>query len=207
MNTNPVSQRGGAQIGWVSASWPFASIQIAPSSLTVSALGKYAFAPSEVHAIEPIGAIPVLTTGIRIHHTRPDYPEKIVFYSMGSRDRLLQAASAAGFPVGEPSFVESKRGFPVRVSAIVVFVLLWNGLFLIDRGGNPFSTPSNPGLGSLLALALGLVVATFTPRSSRLQEFIMREGHDVGEIRGFLRLLQVVTGVLALTTLVSLWGH
>ena len=103
MNMSPVTQRGGAQVGWLSASWPFASIQIAPESLTVNALGKYSFSPAEVHAIEPIGSIPVLTTGIRIHHTRPDYPEKIVFYSMGSRESLLHAAGAAGFPVGEPT--------------------------------------------------------------------------------------------------------
>lgn len=95
--------------------------------------------PAEVHAIESVGSIPVLTTGIRIHHTRPDYPEKIVFYSMGSRESLLQAAGAAGFPVGKPT-LQAKRGFPVRVSAIVVFVLMWNALFLLDRGGNPLNT-------------------------------------------------------------------
>ena len=43
MNMSPVTQRGGAQVGWLSAPWPFASIQIAPESLTVNALGKYSF--------------------------------------------------------------------------------------------------------------------------------------------------------------------
>ncbi len=203
MATSSVSQRGGAQVGWLSASWPLASIQIAPGSLTVSALGRYTFAPAEVHAIEPVGSIPVLTTGIRIHHTRPDYPEKIVFYSMGGRDSLLRAAGAAGFAVGEPS-LQIKRGFPVRVSAIVVFVLLWNALVLLDRGGNPLNTSGTLGPYSFLALALACAVATLTPRSVRLQELILRDGHDVGEIRGFLRLLQVITGFLALTTLYPL---
>lgn len=203
MATSSVSQRGGAQVGWLSAPWPLASIQIAPGSLTVSALGRYTFAPAEVHAIEPVGSIPVLTTGIRIHHTRPDYPEKIVFYSMGSRECLLQASGAAGFPVGKPT-LQATRGFPVRVSAIVVFVLMWNALFLLDRGGNPLNTSGTFGPYSFLALALAFAVATLAPRSARLQEFILRDGHNLGEIRGFLRLLQVTTGFLALTTLLPL---
>jgi len=169
----------------------------------LSALGKYTFVPAEVHAIEPVGSIPVLTTGIRIHHTRSDYPEKIVFYSMGGRESLVQAAGAAGFAVGAPK-IETKRGFPVRVSAIVVFVLLWNALFLLDRGGNPLNTSGTLGPYSFLALALAFTVATVMPHSERLQELILRDGHDIGEIRGFLRLLQVVSGFLALTTLVPL---
>lgn len=205
MSTRSVSQRGGAQVGWTSASWPFASIQIEPGTLIVNALGKYTFAPAEVHAVEPVGSIPILTTGIRIHHTRLDYPEKIVFYSMGGREQLLQAASAAGFPVGEP-ILQTKRGFPVKVSAIVIFILLWNALFLLDRGGNPLNTSASLGPYSFLALALAFAFASFTPRSSRLQELILRDGHDVGEVRGFLRLLQVVTGFLALTTFLSLWS-
>ena len=206
MNTNRVSQRGGAQIGWLSASWPFAAIRIEPGSLAISALGTYAFVPSEVQTVEPIGSIPVLTTGIRIHHTKSDYPEKVVFYSVGGRDRLLAAARAAGFPVGQPS-LQTKRGFPVKVSAIVVFVLLWNALFLLDRGGNPFSTSSNLGPYSLLALVLAFAVATFIPLSSRLQALILRDGHDVGEIRGFLRLLQLIAGFLALTSGMAWWSR
>lgn len=202
---NPISQRGGAQIGWLSASWPFASIQIKHSSLTVSALGTYAFVPTEVHAIEPTGLIPILTTGIRIHHTRSDYPEKIVFYSMGARDKLLEAASTAGFPIGK-STLKLKRGFPVKVSAIILFVVIWNALFLLDIGGNRFNNSNSLGPFSFLALVLAFVIATFTPHSSHLQKLILRDGHDVGEIRSFLRLLQLVTGILALTAGITLWS-
>ncbi|WP_457332299.1 hypothetical protein [Rhizobacter sp. P5_C2] len=204
MSAIQVSRRGGAQVGWLNASWPLASIQITPDALTVSVLEKYTFVPAQVHAIEAIGSIPVLNTGIRIHHTRADYPEKVIFYSVGGRDSLLQAAGAAGFPVGELA-VQTKRGFPVKVSAIVVFVLLWNALFLLDRGGSLFDTSSKLGPYSFLALALAFAVASLTPRSSRLQQLILRDGHDVGEIRGFLRLLQLVTGGLALAAGHALW--
>jgi len=200
------SQRGGAQVGWLSASWPLASIKIDSATLTMRALGAYTLNPSEVSAIEPVGSIPVLTTGIRIHHTRPDYPEKLVFYSMGRQESLLQALGAAGFKVGQPGIKES-RGFPVRVSAIVVAILVWNLLFFLDRHGRDFLSTSTAGPFSFAALVLAFLVATITPYSSRLQDFILREGRAVGEIRGFLRLLQLVTAVLALGTAWSLWAQ
>jgi len=203
MSIARVSQRGGAQVGWLNASWPLASIQITPGSLTVSVLGDYVFAPADVHAIESVGSIPLLSTGIRIHHTRPDYPEKIVFYGMG-RDRLVQAASAAGFRVGEPH-LQTKRGFPVRFSAVVAALLLWNGLFLLDTGGHPFGGPRKPGLLVFVALALFCAIATLVPRSPRLQQLILREGRHIGEIRGFLRFTQFIAGAMAFATGLALW--
>ena len=109
MDTSYYSQTGGARIGesyWTGGgygSWPFASIQVAPGSLTICLFKKYVFTPSEVRAVEPVGWIPVLTTGIIIHHTRSDYPECIRFYSGGSRKRLLEAIRTAGFPIKEPA--------------------------------------------------------------------------------------------------------
>ncbi|MCL1960470.1 MAG: hypothetical protein FWG56_01520 [Desulfovibrionaceae bacterium] len=54
-------------------------------------------------AVEPVGWIPVLSTGIRIHHTRRDYPACIIFYSGGRREKLLDAVRAAGFTIGAPA--------------------------------------------------------------------------------------------------------
>jgi hypothetical protein len=203
MSIARISQRGGAHVGWLSASWPLASIRIAPGSLTVSMLGHYVFVPADVDAIESVGAIPLLSTGIRIHHTRPDYPEKIVFYGVG-RDRMLQAASAAGFRVGEPH-LQTKRGFPVRFSAIAVFLLLWNGLFLLYTGGHPFDRPSKPGLFAIVPFAMACATATLALRFPRLQQLILREGRHIGEVRGFLRFTQLIMGVMAFASGLGLW--
>ena len=198
------SQRGGARTGWTQASWPFASIEVKPGCLTVSVLGKYTFAPSQVDAVEPVGSIPLLSTGIRIHHTRSDYPEKIVFFGLGGRDRLLAAISAAGFRVGEPAF-RHERGFPVKISAIVVFILVWNALFWLDAGGDRFNTAGGrAGPYSCLALALTFAAATLILRSPRAQGLVLREGHDVGEIRGTLRLVQIIAGLGTLISAISL---
>jgi hypothetical protein len=202
----PISQRGGAQVGWLSASWPLAGIKIELGSLVLSALGGYIFKPSDVHAIEPVGSIPVLTTGIRIHHNKVDYPEEVIFYSVGGRERLLHAAREAGFAVGAPTMLTA-RGFPVRTSAIVAVVLMWNLLFFLDRPNLEYFGAGGFGLYSMLALVMAFLIATATPVSSILQTLILREGHNVGEIRGALRLLQIVSGILAVSAGLSMWSR
>ena len=187
-------QRGGAQIGWVNVSWPLAGIEVSPGSLTISSMGKYSFAPQEVTAVEKVGSIPFLSQGIRIHHSKPDYPEKVVFYTLSGRLALLAAIREAGFRLGQPIFLE-KRGFPFRLPAVLALVLLWNLLFFLDR---PNFSPSAhvPGPYVLLALAITFGLASLLPKSSWLQQLFLREGRAVGEVLSLLRLVQVISGLM-----------
>lgn len=189
-------QRGGSQIGWVNASWPLASIDVSPGKVTIRSMGQYEFVPSEVTAVEEVGSLPFFTTGIRIHHHKSQYPERVIFYTPGGRDYLLAALRRAGFPVGSPARVV-RRGFPLRIPAILGVVLLWNVLFLLDR---PDANAKTEALGiySFLALAGLFALATSLPKSQRLQNLFMRDGRDVGEISSLLRLIQLVTGILLL---------
>jgi hypothetical protein len=61
---------GGARVGWISASWPFAELSAGPDKLTISIgmLGTYSFAPDEVLALERYAIIPVLGWGVCIRH-------------------------------------------------------------------------------------------------------------------------------------------
>ncbi|MBX7230416.1 MAG: hypothetical protein K1X48_12555 [Burkholderiaceae bacterium] len=96
MNISTVLQRGECQVGWF-FSWRYAWILIMDRFLKVSLFaGDYTFVPSEVQVIEPIG-LSILSTGIRIHHKKPHYPKRIIFFSRDP-DSLLLAAAAAGFP-------------------------------------------------------------------------------------------------------------
>ena len=83
------SYRGGARIGWVNASWPFARLTVSADKLALASLGTYEFSPLQVVSVEPYGSIPLLSSGIRIIHNRADYPEKIIFWCMGNRSRVL----------------------------------------------------------------------------------------------------------------------
>ena len=159
-------------------------------------MGNYEFAPSEVTAVEEVGSIPFFTTGVRIHHCKAQYPERVVFYPLVGRDYLLAEVRRAGFAVGAPT-TRVRRGFPMRIPAILVVVLLWNALLLLDRSSFSANT-STSGPYTLTALAVLFALATLLPKSERLQEFFIREEHDVGEISSLLSLIQLVTGLLLL---------
>ena len=188
--------RGGAQIGWVNATWPFASLRASRHELRLSCLGSYEFAPSQVVSLEPHGSIPFLSSGIRISHNRRDYPNKIIFWCMGSRTNTLSAIKAAGFL---PAGIASPRapGFPIRWSVAIGVVVLWNLLFLLERSAAP-SPGGQPGPFVFSALLCVFVLALATSLSPRMQRIVLREGHEVGEIKAFLSLLQVISGVLSL---------
>ena len=78
-----VSAVGGSQIGWVSASWPFAKLVVSKQQLTLSCLGTYVFEPQQIAALEPHGFIPFFARGVRIVHSRADYPAKKIFWCLG----------------------------------------------------------------------------------------------------------------------------
>lgn len=196
MAVEEFSMRGGARIGWVNASWPFATLTISRGRLTLSSLGRYEFDPTQVISIERYGSIPFLASGLRINHNRADYPEKMIFWCMGSRDKLLAQITRSGFSPKAHGNMRP-RGFPIRWSVIVAFLLIWNALFLLD-GPFSFSEPKEPGPFVLIALILVFAFSTAVKRSAILQQIVLRKDHHVGEVKAFLVLLQLVSGLLLL---------
>jgi hypothetical protein len=190
------SYRGGARIGWVNASWPFARLTVSSERLALASLGTYEFNPSQVVSIEPYGSIPLLASGIRINHNRADYPEKIIFWCMGNRDKVLTELGHYAFsPNGRPT--ERASGFPIRWSVVVAVIALWNVLFMLDWPAQRQSR--EPWSFALLALLALFGLATAIRASPRVQRIVLREGHQVGEITAFIgHLLQIVAGLLSL---------
>lgn len=189
------SFRGGARLGWVNASWPFAKLTSAADRLTITSLGRYEFTPEQVVSLEPYGSLPFLSSGIRIRHNRTDYPENVIFWCVGNRNSILSRIEQSGFaPKGQA--VTRIGGFAIRWSVVVVFVVLWNLLFMLN---GPFDRGQTRGPGPLVFVALLLVLGFSTAMqvSVPLQRAVLREGHHVGEIKAFLLLLQLVSGFLS----------
>lgn len=191
-----ISFTGGSLVGWVNASWPLAKLTISAEHIFLSTFGKYEFTPEQVVSIEPFGAIPFLASGIRINHNRLDYPSQVVFWCAGGRKKVLESFKKLNF---HPQGIASQRpsGIALRWSAILTFLVIWNTLFLFGMSSR--NGPRDfPGPFELIALISVFVFSTAAQSSATLQNMILREGRHIGEIKQFLRLLQLVTGMLSL---------
>lgn len=138
--------------------------------------------------------VPVLGWGVRIRHCKADCPGRVIFWCLGSPDSVLQGIRDSGFcPAASLAAGPQYRGIPLRWSAIIIAIAVWNALFLLDGKAQH---PSRPGPSTLaplfFAFALSVGVLKFPP----LQRLILKPGRNVGEIRPLLRLLAFISGLL-----------
>jgi hypothetical protein len=192
------SFRGGATVGWINVSWPLAKLAVSQDRLAISASQKLEFEPSQVVSIEPQVIVPALVSGISIEHNRLDYPKTVVFHCIGNRDKVLSAIAQAGFvPTGQP--IARPEGFPVRWSAVAIIVLVWNALMLWSIPSmRAVTSPLIAGLAQIAALLSVFVFASVLPRFPGLQDLVLAPGHQVGEIKGLLSFLQLLSGLMLL---------
>lgn len=198
--------RGGARIGFVNYTWPLATLDCDASQLCVATTmfglfetGRHRLTCDQVVSIEPYGIIPVLGDGIRIRHTAPDVPEKIIFWC--DPDSTLRAIASAGFiPAGKASEFSSlgkSRGFPLRVVPILVAVAIWNALFILQFS-QADATTAFPGPLTLAAVALLFGISAGALRFPGLQTRLLKPGRSFEEVRPVFLLLTVISGLMLL---------
>ena len=193
----PAKATGGARIGWVNASWPLARLSVTEKelSLKVSLFGIYKFTPEQVVRLEPHGSIPLISSGIQVVHNKADSPQTLIFWCVGSRDRLLEEIRRSGFkPSGKAAAVPLQTGMPWRWSFIVAAVLLLNALFLADR----FIVKVQHGTGPLSVAAMAIIFATSIGlmRSEFVQSLALKPGRSAEEILPMARLLTMISGFM-----------
>lgn len=189
---------GGARIGWMNATWPFARLTASAQELSLSVflLGSYTFSISDVDSFKPYGWLPVFGRGVQIIHTNASYPAKMIFWCFGSPERLIQQIHALGFQPCAPSTTIPKRdGIPLRWSFIVAVVIVWNALLILD-GFVPWKEPKGPGVYTLLGLLLLFLTSVAAARSEAFQVLVLKPGRSVSEIRSILYLVQLVSVVM-----------
>jgi hypothetical protein len=187
---------GGARIGWMNATWPFARLTASAHQLSLSGLliGTYAFSSTEVADLKPYGSLPLFGRGVQIIHTRDDYPAKMIFWCLAP-ERLIRNIQALGFrPQAPMAAVPKKDGIPFRWSVLVAMLVLWNALFVLD-GFVPWRQPKGPGIFVLIALLMLFVASVAAARSERFQALVLKPGRSVAEIRPVLTLVQFISGV------------
>ena len=81
-------ERGGAMVGkmfgyYVSATWPFAVIQIFPEKIILKVLWKIVELPfSDIVEVKRSLWFPFIADGVRIYHKRDDISSLIIFWSI-----------------------------------------------------------------------------------------------------------------------------
>jgi hypothetical protein len=203
----PFEATGGARVGWTNATWPLAKLTATSNSLRVAIriLGDYSFTPDTVVSITRYTMIPVLGWGIQIQHSVPEYPARFIFWCLGSPDTLLAGIRDAGFqPQAPASAIPLRTGMAFRWQAVVIAILVWNGLFLLDMSSGRRPVPI-PGPLSLLALGLVFAAGLATLRVPSIQRLILKPDRSVGEIRPILNLLLVISGfMLVIFTIINI---
>ena len=198
MVSGGVSRTGGAMIGWMRASWPFARLEASADYITLSIgfLGTYRFSPDEVAAIEPQGDSRFFSGALHIIHTNPEFPKSITFSCGGSAFALLDEIRALGFrPRARRDQVPVRNGPAFRWSFLIGVIAIWNALFLLDGAWN---LDGKPGVGTLAALGVMFVLSSSLGYSTWLQGLALKPGRNVSESGAFLRLMQLLSGLLIL---------
>jgi hypothetical protein len=196
----PLEITGGAQIGWVNATWPFAKLSASGQEISVGGMliGRYRFSPEQVAALEPHGLIPVLGKGVRIVHTVHDYPEKIIFWCFGSPMHLIERITALGFqPRGSRAQLPQRHGIAFRWSFVVLVILIWNALFLLD-GYVPWKAPKGPGVFTIAAIGLLFLAALGLNFARTFQAIALKPGRSIGEVRSVALLVLAVSAIMLL---------
>jgi len=203
---------GGARIGMANATWPFATLIVNRNELQLKAsiIGSLVFKPSDIVSIRPYTIIPLLGQGIKISHNVAGYNANVIFWTMGSPAALISRIEQTGFltntkpiPAEVDSNIiarQSSGGFPIKISAAVAIVLIWNVLLLQDfikilnRGvkGSPL------GVGSQMGLLFVFLTGLFLLISEPFRILILKPDRTIADIKGFVYFLMAITGAMFL---------
>jgi hypothetical protein len=89
-------------------------------------------------------------------------------------------------------------------AAVLAFILIWNGLFLLINAA-PHGSMNKPGALTLAPLLFAFFIGWGTKRSVKLQKIILKDTRSVNEIKSFLSLIQTVSALLLVVFAVLLF--
>jgi hypothetical protein len=155
-------------------------------------IGDYTFTPDQVTAITQYTS--VFSGGIQIQHSVPEYPARLIFWTLGSPDAVLAGIQETGFrPQAQPVKASQQQGVPFRWAPIIGVIVVWNVLLMLEVFSRQRPTP---GPLTLLAVAFLFASALAVLRLPAAQRLILKPGRSVGEITPVLKLLLLVSGMM-----------
>ena len=130
-------------------------------------------------------------TEIRICHTVPNYPEKMLLtFSMGQKT-FFENLEKSGFrPCGDPEKVRSESEYPVRWQAAVFLFASWNLLFIAD-----LYISKKFAIFGASAILLFFSLSITVWKSPLLQKLIFKPERYPGEIRPTIYFISFMMGL------------
>ncbi len=206
--------KGGARIGMANATYPWADLFVDKDILKINAslIGKLIFRPEDIISIEPYSIIPFLGQGIKINHRVKNYNSKVIFWTLQKPEIVINEIEKVGFferinseiSLEDEEIIKMQQqgSFPIKKSIAIIFVVLWNLLFLSDfilffQGVNKDMFPF--GNGIKMAIGLVMITSILTLISSNFRAIILKEGRDINEIKQFIYFLIVICGFMLLS--------
>jgi hypothetical protein len=119
--TSTFSQTGGARIGLLNATWPFATLSATSDIIRLSCVGReILFAKSDIRCLGKHRAL--FSTGLCIEHTVAAYPQFVVFWTFGF-EALKSGLEGLGYDVRQaPMSAPGLSGDPAFAAAWLSFV-------------------------------------------------------------------------------------
>lgn len=82
---------GGARIGMMNVTWPFAKLVVDADELRLySMLHRVCFKKADIKKITIVNYVPLIAQGIKIEHVVPRYKKHIIFWCLKSPIQLIQ---------------------------------------------------------------------------------------------------------------------
>lgn len=215
---NELKETGGARIGMANATWPFATLAVNKDRLELNAtiVGRFVFRPADIISIEPVTMMPVFGKGIRIHHRISNYNPKIIFWTFGNPAELIERIQQTGFLDRNATrsytldeeilLAQSTGGFPVKTSAAILIVIIWNALLMIDFARLFHENEEGLILGLGTRFALGFIILTCVLLfiSGAFRRLILKEGRNINDIKAAILFIMFIAGSMLIINLIHL---
>lgn len=202
---------GGARIGMVNATWPFATLIVTKDKLVLNAsiLGNFVFQPEDIISIDTYMMIPLLGQGIKINHRIANYNSKVIFWTIKDPSTVVNQIKQTGFldnideTISDADKLIIKQqqqagGFPIKKSVAIAIVILWNVLLFSDfvRFSNSDMKGIPLGIGSTIAVTMLFLIALLTLISKDFSKLMLKEGKSVTDIKNFLYFIMFISGFM-----------
>ena len=208
---NKLQLTGGARIGRMNASFPFATLSVDKEKLEldVSLLGHYVFQSSDIVSIEPYRVVPFLGEGIKINHRVANYDPKIIFWSFKRPEEVIEQIKAEGFRWDDApkqmEKIEIRRkqqqgGFPLKKPVVIGLIVIWNILLLPDILKLFLHDASDvfPVRGIMEASGFLFLFSLLSLISPGFRDLILKEGRELKDIKKMALFILFISGMMFL---------